>query len=236
GEQIYRLGTPHHNFYVVTEGGKATVVDAGCSKEWPKLVGGLAAIGLGAEDVEAIVVTHAHADHIGFGREAADATIDVRVHADEEPRALGTFQGRKAAEATDLPLWRIGTWRFLTALIRVGIMSQPVLESVTTMEDGETLDLPGSPTVIHTPGHTEGHVAFHLPRRSVVFTGDGLATRDLFGSNRVSPQMMPDAFHLDPAMARRSLERISGLEADLLLPGHGEPFHGSPAAAVAAAS
>lgn len=236
GEQIYRLGTAHHNFYVVIEGGKTTVIDAGCSKEWPKLEEGLASIGLGPGDVEAILVTHAHADHIGFGREAAGAEIEVRVHIDEEPRALGTYEGRKAATVTDLPLWRIGTWRFLGALLRAGIMSQPALDSVTTMQDGENLDLPGSPRVIHTPGHTEGHVAFHLPSRSVVFTGDGLATRNVFGSSEVAPQMMPDTFHLDPVMARRSLERISGLQADLVLPGHGEPFHGSPAEAVAAAT
>ena len=37
GEGIYRLGTVIHNFYVIAEGGKATVVDAGCSKEFPKL-------------------------------------------------------------------------------------------------------------------------------------------------------------------------------------------------------
>jgi hypothetical protein len=38
---IHRLGTSYHNFYVITEGGKATVVDAGCSKEvkpWTSLV------------------------------------------------------------------------------------------------------------------------------------------------------------------------------------------------------
>lgn len=64
---IHRLGSSHHNFYVITEGGKATVIDAGCSKEWPKLVEGLTAIGLALNDVEAIIVTHAHADHIGFG-------------------------------------------------------------------------------------------------------------------------------------------------------------------------
>ena len=36
GDGIYRLGTAIHNFYVIAEGGKATVIDAGCSKELPK--------------------------------------------------------------------------------------------------------------------------------------------------------------------------------------------------------
>ena len=46
GDGIYRLGTVIHNFYLIAEGGKATVVDAGCSKELPKLEQGLASIGM----------------------------------------------------------------------------------------------------------------------------------------------------------------------------------------------
>ena len=46
--QIHRQGTAAHNWYIVEDAGKATVIDAGCSKEFPHLVKGLAAIGLGA--------------------------------------------------------------------------------------------------------------------------------------------------------------------------------------------
>ncbi len=46
---------------------------------------------------------------------------------------------------------------------------------------------------------------------------------------------MPEAFDLDHARAIASLDRIEDLAADLLLPGHGQPWRGSPADAVAAA-
>jgi len=235
GDRIYRLGSSYHNFYVIEEAGKVTVIDAGGSKEWSKLVDGLAEIGLAPVDVEAVIATHAHADHIGFGRTATEAGLDVRVHEAEEERALGRYQGKSAVGLTDLPLLRIATWRFLLTLMKAGVMKQPPLEAVTTVVDGERLDLPGSPTVVHTPGHTEGHVVFHVPSRSTVFTGDALATRDLLGPATVRPQMMPDIFHNDPALAHRSLERIAALDASLVLPGHGDPYNGSAAAAVAAA-
>src|SRR3712207_6893536 len=43
--------------------------------------------------------------------------------------------------------------------------------------DGETLAVAGSPRVVHTPGHTFGHCALHLPDRDVLITGDALITR-----------------------------------------------------------
>ena len=89
--------------------------------------------------------------------------------------------------------------------------------------------------VVHTPGHTEGHCAFFLPAAKAVFTGDALATRNVFGTDALEPQLMPDAFHNDPALARTSIEQLVVLEADLVLPGHGSPFRGTPADAVAQA-
>ena len=59
-ENVYRLGSSYHNFYLLTEGGKATVVDAGGSKELEKLEAGLASLRLKRDDVEAILLTHAH--------------------------------------------------------------------------------------------------------------------------------------------------------------------------------
>lgn len=233
-EGIHRLGTDYHNFYVVTEGGKATVVDAGCSKEWPKLVDGLSKLALAPTDVEAIIVTHAHADHLGFGKEAAGAGLAIKVHEEEKTRALGTYKGKAAVKPTELPLYRLDTLKFLIALLRVGIMKQPPLAEVETFRDGDTLNLPGSPTVIHTPGHTEGHASFVFPDRRVLFSGDALVTRDLLSDSATQPQMLGDKFHNNPSLARESLSRLAKVDADLILPGHGDPLRSSPADAVGA--
>jgi glyoxylase-like metal-dependent hydrolase (beta-lactamase superfamily II) len=108
------------------------------------------------------------------------------------------------------------------------------VDRVETFEDGQRLDVPGNPVAIHTPGHTEGHAMFHCPDLGILFTGDGLVTMDLL-SPKKGPQMMADVFSLKPEQALDSLDRIVGLEADLLLPGHGEPWAGTPADAVALA-
>ena len=75
---------------------------------------------------------------------------------------------------------------------------------------------------------------FHVPDRGVLFSGDGLATMGLLNPGE-GPQMLEDVFHLDPEQAGASLSRIENLEADVLLPGHGKAWQGSPAEAVAAA-
>lgn len=228
---VYRLGTGSHNFYVVTDGDEATVIDGGCSREWPKLIAGLDSIGLSLDSVSALVATHAHADHFGIAKRASDEGIEVRVHEGEETRAIGTYEGRFAVTPTELPILSLRTWRNFFPLIMAGIMRMDHLERVGTFRDGDRLDVAGNPVSVHTPGHTEGHTMFHCPQVGVLFTGDGMATMNIIG-NSVGPQMMDDRFHQNPDQARASLSRIEGLDADLLLPGHGRPWSGSPSAAL----
>lgn len=75
---------------------------------------------------------------------------------------------------------------------------------------------------------------FHCPEAGILFTGDGLVTMDLLGPGK-GPQPMRPVFDVDTSQARASLDRIVDLEAELLLPGHGDSWVGSPADAVAMA-
>ena len=234
GDGIYRLGTAIHNFYVITEGGKATVIDAGCSKELPKLEQGLASIGMKRDDVEAIILTHAHTDHIGFAAEANAAGTEVRTSEIEGPIATGDQVGDEL-KIRQLPLYKLGTWRFLIGLMKVGVTNAPRVKSVVTFEDGDVLDLPGSPEVVYSPGHTIGHACFYLRQSKTLFTGDALVTRDVLNHHDSAPQLMPCVFHTDPAQARASLDVLSALDTELVLPGHGSPYQGQVAEAANAA-
>ncbi|MDH3607249.1 MAG: MBL fold metallo-hydrolase [Acidimicrobiia bacterium] len=228
----YRLGSKQHNFYLVAEGGKATVIDAGCSKEIGKLDAALAALNMARSDVEVILLTHAHADHIGFAAEAADGGTAVKAHVDEAPIARGEARGH-AVQVGDLPLWRPPVWGFLFALLKAGVRTAPRVKSIETFDDGERLDIPGHPRVIHTPGHTPGHAVFYLEGPKTVFTGDGLVTMNVLGG-RKGPQMLPPLFHTDEDLARRSLVHLESLDTKYVLPGHGSPWRGQAADAVRA--
>ena len=230
-EDTFVLGTGAHNFYILVEGEQSTIIDAGCSGEWRKLTAGLDALGLHLESVAGVVITHSHTDHFGLAKRAREEGLEVSVHEAEEERALGTYEGRYAVTPGELPKLSIHTLKNFLPMTLAGALKLEHLDDVGTFGDGETLDLPGRPVAVHTPGHTEGHTMFHMPERGVLFTGDGLITMDLLGSSE-GPQMIGDMFNLDTAQALESLDRITKLQADLLLPGHGKPWAGSPAEAV----
>ncbi|MGI9528957.1 MAG: MBL fold metallo-hydrolase [Acidimicrobiia bacterium] len=234
-DNVFRLGTKGHNYFLLRDGDEVTMIDAGCSKEWSRLTHALHSLGLTGDAVSGVVATHSHADHFGLARQAVDAGIPVRVHVDEETRALGTYTGRYAASATDLPVFSIHTLRNFLPMMRAGVMSLDFLEEVDTFTDGEQLDLPGGLTAIHTPGHTEGHAMFHSAELGLLFSGDGLITMNLTGANR-GPQMIGDVFNNNPDQAWASLDRIKDVAASKLLPGHGNPWNGTPAEAVQLAS
>jgi len=230
-DNVYSLGASSHNFYFLVDGDEATIIDAGCSKEWSQLAGGLNSLGLTLESVAGIVATHAHADHFGLAKQAQQKGLDVSVHMDEETRALGTYEGRFAVDAADLPKFNRHALKTFLPMLRAGVTKLEHVDKVGTFDDGNQLELPGRPVAVHTPGHTEGHVMFHCPELGLLFTGDGIITTDLLGPSN-GPQMIEERFNLNTDQALASLDRVVGLDADLLLPGHGEPWAGTPAKAV----
>ncbi len=232
-EGIHRLGSRFHNFYVVVDQGAATVVDAGCSREWAALVDGLGRIDLEPGDVKGILLTHAHVDHIGFAAEASGHGLLVHTHPIEAQAARGE-RANPAAGPTDVPWWNPFVWMFFVTMLRAGAGKLTPVRNVVEVDDGETLDLPAAPRLVHTPGHTPGHAAFHFPAHKAVFTGDALVTMRVTGGPG-GPQLMPPAFNADPAQATASLQRLRSLDAELLLPGHGAPHRGPINEAVAAA-
>jgi glyoxylase-like metal-dependent hydrolase (beta-lactamase superfamily II) len=76
---------------------------------------------------------------------------------------------------------------------------------------------------VHAPGHTDGSGAILLEDRSVLFTGDVLCTHNAY-TGRVGPQVMPSGLNADTPQALASLASLHGIKADMLLPGHGEPW------------
>jgi glyoxylase-like metal-dependent hydrolase (beta-lactamase superfamily II) len=92
------------------------------------------------------------------------------------------------------------------------------LGEVDTFDAGATLDVPGSPLVIHTPGHTAGSVTLHFAGHDALFVGDALNTYSV-ATGWHGPQLSP--FNADRAQALESLSRLEDVAATWVLPGHG---------------
>jgi len=224
-EGVHRLGSGYVNWFLIQEGQRLTVVDAGMPGQWPQLVAAVGRLGRSLADVEALVLTHAHVDHVGFGNRLEQETpATVRIHTGEAQTSTRKF-----------PPFRLfanpSSWPFLAHSIRQGLLMTPGLERRTTFGDGESLDVPGRLKVVHTPGHTAGSCVLHAPDRGVVFTGDALVTFDPYTRGQ-GPRMMLDGVHEDAGQARASLARIAEVDADVVLPGHGDPWTGGTRSAV----
>jgi glyoxylase-like metal-dependent hydrolase (beta-lactamase superfamily II) len=178
------------------------------------------------------VLTHGHPDHTGSAeRLRRDHEVPVHCHTDEVPIARGEI--KQVISLWELRrAWRPNVFRFALNAIRAGGLKPEHVTSLTTFGDGETLDVPGKPVSVFTPGHTQGHCSIYLPDRGVVITGDALATVDHWNPKRTGPQLLRREFNHDHRQAIESLDRFVDLQADTLIPGHGEPWRGTMSNAV----
>jgi len=224
---LHRIGSDLVNVYLVEDDTGITVIDAGLSGQWADLVSELTSMGRTLDDIRGVVLTHGDTDHIGFAeRLRADHDVPVYVHELDAARARGEVKkdiewGRFKVG----PLLRF----FWYGARRGGLRTQPVSE-VVTFTDGETVDLPGAPRIIHIPGHTPGSAAIHVPAVDALFVGDALTTGHVL-TGALGPRPAP--FTLDPGRAIDSLNRLETIRAKWVLPGHGAPWGGGVVDAVA---
>ncbi|HEX2240133.1 MAG TPA: MBL fold metallo-hydrolase [Actinomycetota bacterium] len=221
-EGINRLGTQYLNFYLIEEGGKFTLVDSGIPGYYEQLTMLLSSNGKSLSDIDAVVITHHHQDHIGNAeRLRRDTGGRIFVHPRDAP--IVTRRERRP-RANVLPFaWRPWFVRYIGHLIRNGVLRPPAVADTKDLPDGERLDIPGSPRVLHVPGHTPGSCALWLEERRVLLSDDTLVTLDTARGKR-GPCILTGAFTIDEVEAIHSLDALAPLDARVMLPGHGEPW------------
>ena len=67
---LHQVAEPYVNWFILQEGNDLTVVDAGLPASWASLRAALQRLGRSLSDIKAIVLTHAHFDHVGFAERA----------------------------------------------------------------------------------------------------------------------------------------------------------------------
>ncbi|WP_458189507.1 MBL fold metallo-hydrolase [Haladaptatus sp. NG-WS-4] len=224
-DRVYRFGTRRINWYIVEEDNALTVVDAGLPGHWNLLVEGVEVLGYTISDVAAILITHGDLDHLGFAewlRVAADAP--VWIHPADVQRTNTVSRSLPPLDFVKV-LWKPPVFSYFVEVVHSGVGSVPQLTAFEIFEDGDELNVPGHPTVIHVPGHTAGSSAFYLPDRDVLFCGDALMTYNVRTGRHTEPALLPP-IHYDAEKARSSIRRLDSCGEVVLLSGHGEPWEG----------
>lgn len=218
---IHRLQHASTNAYLIEDGGALTLVDSLFPRSRQHLDTALAAIGRSIADVRALVLTHAHFDHLGMAEELQREGVPLWLHQGDARIARHPYRYRTANSRLWYPFRYPGSLPIFAAMTTVGALGVPGVRGTVPMEEGTVLDLPGSPRVVPTPGHTDGHVALHFPDRDAVISGDAIVTLDPY-TTKTGPRVVAGAATVKPEVALRSLDALEDTGATIVLPGHGE--------------
>jgi glyoxylase-like metal-dependent hydrolase (beta-lactamase superfamily II) len=231
GTGVRRFGSSLINGYLIEDGGRLTLLDAGLPGYWGRLLSELDAMGRKLTDIDAILLTHSHPDHFGVAEKVRSAS-GAKVYA--HPLEIPTLTGKGGAGKPP-PFMKQGfrpfLYRYMFHAMRNGAMKSVPIAVINEFADGEVVDVPGKPRVVHAPGHTAGHCALYVKDRDILFSGDALCTMELL-TGKPRPSMPADFINEDSVLALESLARLERLEAGTMLPGHGEPWKGGVKQAV----
>ena len=233
-EGVHMVEHAYTNCFLVEDDDGVTLVDAAFPSTWNLVSRALELVGRSVDDVRGLVITHGHFDHVGFAR-LAQQRYGIQLWAHPGDFAITRHPYRYKPQEPRLihPLTHPRGLPVLGAMVAAGALRVPGVDVDHALRPGP-LALPGSPEILHTPGHTNGECVVHLPGRRALITGDALVTLDPYNGRRGPRIIAPSATH-DTAQGRASLDPLAELDVDHVLPGHGAVWSDGIESAVARA-
>lgn len=215
-------GLPGRSSGYLYAGTTTVLIDTGSARCLPQILGALAALGRGPDDLDYVLLTHAHLDHAGGAGQLAQTAR----------RAVFVAHPRAARHLAD-PARLIDGARAVYGERYDSLFGQvlPIAkERLITRTDGGALDIGDRTLAFYdTPGHAKHHYCVHDPARGAIFSGDALGIRYVkrfTGEDFefIMPSSSPTDF--DPFGVQHTVDKLSELGAEVVYHAH---FGPSPA-------
>jgi glyoxylase-like metal-dependent hydrolase (beta-lactamase superfamily II) len=200
---IHRVDGVNANVYLLLDENELMLIDTGMPGSARRIIDYVNRINRKPSEITTIVLTHCHVDHIGSAEQLKELTnAKVAVHQEDAQFVSGE-------KAQPSPRGALG---ILFKALSPFFKPKPVRPDIV-LNDG---DIVGKLVVVHTPGHTPGSISLYDSERKLIFVGDTMRYADgkIGGpSKRFTPDMNS---------AVQSIAKISQLEFDTMLGGHGD--------------
>lgn len=210
---------------IIYDDNNIILVDTGYPGQLQKICDEMNKAGLPFDKLNKIIITNHDIDHIGSLQSILNELphkVEVMAHSEEKPYIQGekgiykvTAEDLARVEASPLPE------KQRKAIIAT-LQNSPQAEVNKTLSDGEELPYCGGITVIHTPGHTHGHICLYLKQSKTLITGDAMniVEGQLVGPN---PQLS-----FDIKSAKSSLKKLTQYDIQTVICYHGGVYQNNP--------
>ncbi len=166
--KVYQLSLGQVNAFLIEDNG-FTLVDTGYKNSLSRIFNILSKAGKDPYKIKQIVLTHCHPDHAGSAAAIQQKlNIPIYTHALETPLVEQGISGRLPWQRTP----GLMNWIIYTAFIKHADKTNEPASIKESLFDNDELPVAGGLRVIHTPGHSAGHIALLVKSEELLIAGD----------------------------------------------------------------
>lgn len=195
----------------------AILVDTGYPGQLPQIEKAVNKAGISFDKISRIILTHHDIDHIGSAssiKEKSHEYIKILAHEEEIPYIQSDKCPLKLEQLEARLEVLPAEMKSIYEKLKAGFQSSKVRVDMP-LKDGEELPYCGGISVIHTPGHTLGHICLYLKQSKILIAGDMLGVEDeLLVSS-------PEQINFDHNMYLKSLEKLMEYDIQTVICYHG---------------